>query len=184
MPPTMARVQEPTKGRPIVSIIYSSLDALSDSLKALERKFGPVQYETLEIDCSKSEMYSEEMGNELLRRFFSFERLAERGWLVEMKKICHKIEPNFADQTAGYDFRTVNIDPGILTPSNLLMASHRELNHRVYLKDGVYAELALIYARGQFRRLPWTNPDYCRGEAIEFFMRVHESFELAESAVG
>ena len=184
MLPTMARVQEPTKGRPIVSIIYSSLDPLSDSLKALERKFGPVQYETLEIDCSKTEMYTEEMGGDLLRRFFSFERLAERGWLADMKKICHKIEPNFADQTAGYDFRTVNIDPGILTPSNLLMASHRELNHRVYLKDGVYAELALIYARGQFRRLPWTNPDYCRGEAIEFFMRVHESFELAESAVG
>lgn len=180
----MARVQEPTKGRPIVSIIYSSLDALAESLKALERKFGPVQYETLEIDCNKTEMYTEEMGSELLRRFFSFERLAERGWLVEMKKICHKIEPNFADQTAGYDFRTVNIDPGILTPSNLTMASHRELNHRVYLKDGVYAELALIYARGQFRRLPWTNPDYCQGEAIEFFMRVHESFELAESAVG
>ncbi len=180
----MARVQEPTKGRPIVSIIYSSLDALSDSLKALERKFGPVQYETLEIDCSKTEMYTEEMGSDLLRRFFSFERLAERVSLADMKKICHKIEPHFADQTAGFNFRTVNIDPGILTPSNLTMASHRELNHRVYLKDGVYAELALIYARGQFRRLPWTNPDYCRGEAIEFFMRVHESFELAESAVG
>ena len=101
-----------------------------------------------------------------------------------MKRTCHKIEPHFADQIQGYDFRTVNIDPGILTSSNLIIASHRELNHRVYLKDGVFAELALIHARGQFRRLPWTNPDYCQGEAIEFFMRVHESFELAESAVG
>ena len=180
----MARVQEPTKGRPIVSVIYSSLDALADSLKALERKFGPVQYETLEITCQKPEMYAEEMGSDLLRRFFSFEKTAEREFLAEMKKTCHKIEPNFADHTQDYDFRTVNIDPGILTPSNLIMASHREMNHRIYLKDGIFAELALIYARGRFRRLPWTNPDYCDGEAIDFFLRVLESFELAETAVG
>jgi len=177
----MARVQEPDKGRQVVSVIYSSMDALADALKALERRFGPVQYETLEITCQKSDMYREEMGEGLLRRFFSFEKMVSREDLADIKKICHKVEPDFADHIQGYDFRAVNIDPGILTTCNLVMASHREYNHRIYLKDGVFAEVALIFAKGEFRRLPWTHPDFCDTEAIDFFTRVRNSFELAES---
>lgn len=177
----MARVQQPDKCRQIISIIYSSMDALADSLKSLERKFGPVQYETLEIPCQRSEMYREEMGEGLQRRFFSFEKLVSRDSLAEAKKICHKIEPEFADRIEGYDFRAVNIDPGILTTSNLVMTSHREFNHRIYLEDGIYAEITLIHANGGFRRLPWTHPDFCEAEAIEFFTRVRNSFELAET---
>lgn len=177
----MARVQHPDKGRQIISVIYSSMDALADSLKAIERKFGPVQYETLEVTCQRPEMYREEMGEGLLRRFFSFERFIDRDSLADAKRTCHKIEPDFADHVDGYDFRAVNIDPGILTTSNLIMASHREFNHRIYLKDGVFAEVSLIYAKDGFRRLPWTHPDFCENEAIEFFNRVRNSFELAET---
>ena len=177
----MARVQDPDKGRVVVSVMYASMDAIADALKVLERKFGPVQYETLEVECQKFEMYREEMGEGLLRRFFSFEKLVPRESLAEIKKTCHKIEPSFADHIQGYDFRAVNIDPGILTPNNLVMASHRELNHRVFLNDGVFAEVTLIYAKGGFRRLPWTHPDFCENEAVDFFMRVRNSFELAES---
>ena len=177
----MARVQQPDKGRQIISVIYSSMDALADALKQLERKFGPVQYETLEIECQRPEMYREEMGDGLLRRFFSFEKLIDRDSLADAKKICHKIEPEFSDRVEGYDFRAVNIDPGILTTSNLIMASHREYNHRIYLKDGIFAEVSLIHANGGFRRLPWTHPDFCEAEAIEFFTRVRNSFELAET---
>lgn len=178
----MARVQEPDKGRVIISVMYSSMDAIADALKVLERKFGPVQYETLEITCQKNDMYREEMGEGLLRRFFSFEKMVSRESLAEIKKTCHKIEPEFADHVQGYDFRAVNVDPGILTPNNLVMASHRELNHRIYLNDGVFGEVTLIYSKGCFRRLPWTHPDFCENEAIDFFTRVRSSFELAESA--
>jgi hypothetical protein len=45
------------------------------------------------------------------------------------------------------------------------------------LRDGVFAQVELIWSRGQFHRLPWTNPDYCEGEAIEFFQRVRASFQ-------
>ncbi len=178
----MARIQKPPPGRLVVSVIYSSMDALADSLKALERKFGRVQFETVEIPCSDRETYREEMGDTLQRRLFSFEKLYARDSLPEIKAICHKVEPMFADTVGDFIFRSVNIDPGILTPSNLVMASHREYNNRLYLRDGVYAQIELIWGSGQFCRLPWTNPDFCEGEAVEFFLRVRESFEmLAES---
>ena len=177
----MARPQKPPKGRLIVSIIYSSMDALADALKQLEKQFGRVQCETREIAYG-GDLYKEEMGDRLERRFFSFDRMVERDKLPEIKGICSRVEKLFGDQVGDFTFRTVNIDPGILTPDNLTMVSHREYNHRIYLTDGVFAELALVYSHGRFVRLPWTNLEFCEGEAIDFFARVRQSFDLVEEA--
>lgn len=179
---SMARIQKPPPGRLIVSIMYSSMDALAEGVKMLEKKFGRVQYETLEIPCSEAEEYREEMGEDLLRRFYSFDGLVARDSLPDLKAACYKIEPKFSDTVDGYHFRTINIDPGILTPSALVVASHKEYNHRIYLRDGVWGEMALIYAHGKFCRLPWTNQDFCTDEAVDFFERVRSTFEIIEPA--
>ena len=155
------------------------MDAVADALNLLEKQFGRVQFETMEVPYT-GEIYREEMGDRLDRRFFSFEKLVERDKLTEIKNQCHKIEKQFGDLVDDYAFRTVNIDPGVMTPDNLVMASHREFNHRIYLGDGVFGELTLVYSRGRYVRLPWTHPDFCEGEAIEFFLRVRQSFELVE----
>jgi hypothetical protein len=176
----MARPQKPNPGRLIVSVVHSSRDALADALRQLERRFGRVQCETIDIPHVGGKEYTEEMGDSLARRFFSFERMVQRDSLIEIKTACHKIESQLGDQVHDYTFRTVNIDPGIMTPDNVVMACHREYNHRVYISDGVFAEIVLIWSRGQFCRLPWTNPDFCHDEAIEFFLRVRNSFELLE----
>jgi hypothetical protein len=171
----MARVQNPTQGRLIVSVIYNSIDGLADCLKQLEKQFGRVQSETLEIECSANR-YHEEMGQQLSRRFFSFEKLVDRETLPEIKATCHKIERGLGDQVDDFTFRTVNVDPGVLTPTNLTMASHREYSHRVYLGKGVFAEVTLIHARGRFTQLPWTNPDFCDEEAVRLFIEARATF--------
>jgi len=179
----MARRQTPPPGRLVVSIIYSSIDALADALKLLERQFGRVQYETIETTYSAT-TYAEEMGDSLQRRFFSFEKPVERDRLPQIKTACQKIEKQFGDHVDDFTFRTVNLDPGILTPDNLVMASTREYNHRIYLSDGVFADLVLVFAKGRFVRMPWTISDFYHGEAIEFFLRVRASFELMEEPAG
>lgn len=176
----MARAQIPPPGRLIVSYIYCSVDALAESLKRLERHFGPVQYETVDFPSSSQNRYLEEMGRGLNRRFFSFERLVPRDSLPSVKKTCAKVESQFADHIDDHPFRTVNIDPGILTPDSLVMAAHKEFNFRVYLTDGVFAETALVYSKGYFTRLPWTDADFYHDEAIDFFLRVRDTFDLIE----
>ncbi len=179
----MARVMEPVPGRLILSIIYSSMDALADCLQTLERRFGRVQFETAEIACARAERYREEMGANIYRRFLSFEQPVARSSLASIKAICHKIEPNFADHVDDYHFRTVNIDPGIMTPHNLVMASHHEYGHSVYLTNGVFSELTLVWSQGRFVRLPWTNPDFFDDEAVDLFERVRACFELVGDPV-
>lgn len=179
----MARRQTPPPGQLITSVIYSHIDAVADCLRMLEKQFGRIRCETIDIPYTHTEKYCEEMGDNLMRRFFSFEKPISRDALPDIKPICEKIERQLGDQVQDYCFRTVNIDPGIMTPDNLVMSSNREYNHRIYLRNGVFAEVQLIWAKGGFRRLPWTNPDFCHEEAVDFFIRVRESFELATEPV-
>ena len=176
----MARIIKPPPGRLIVSIMYTTMDALADGLTSLEKKFGRVQFETLEIECDQAKQYKEEMGRILARRFYSFDKMVPRDFLPEAKTCCHKIETQLADTVDGYPFRAVNVDPGILSPTALIMASHREQPHRIYMRDGVYGELTLIHAHDKFCRLPWTESDYCDDEAITFFERVRQTFDLLQ----
>ena len=159
------------------------MDAVAESLGDLERRFGRVEFETSGIPCSNAKRYREEMGDNLHRRFFSFERTVNRAALAELKSACMKIEPRYADQVHDFLFRTVNIDPGILTPENLVMASHVQYNHRVYMGNKVFAELALVWAKGKFMRLPWTNRDFCHDEAVDFFERIRNGFEVVSEPV-
>ena len=65
--------------------------------------------------------------------------------------------------------RMINLDPGVLTVDHLVLASHKSAGHRLYLGDGVYAELELWYVNGGFEPLPWTYLDYKTKEARVFF---------------
>jgi hypothetical protein len=161
-----------------MSIISSSRDALADALIPLEHRFGKVLGETDEFPCSRADDYREEMGENIRRRLFGFEPLVARGSLPEVKQACLKIEARFGDRVDDFLFRTVNLDPGLLTPEKLVMAYGVDRAHRIYLGQGVHAETALIYSRGRFTRLPWTDADLCHPESIAFLERVRDEFDL------
>jgi hypothetical protein len=54
----------------------------------------------------------------------------------------------------------VNIDPGLLSEERFILATGKNFTHRIYLKDGIYADLTLIYQQEGFKSLPWTFPDH------------------------
>ncbi|MBD3332915.1 DUF4416 family protein [candidate division GN15 bacterium] len=167
----MAKMQSPERAKLFVSAIYSSIDALADVLTRLEKSFGRIESETVDIPFS-SDFYLEEMGENLKRRFYSFVKPVSRDKLPELKQVCTKIEKQFSDIVDDTAFRTVNLDPGLITADNVVMCSYREYNHRIYLGSGVFAEQTLIWSRNQFVRLPWTNLDFCDVEALSFFDQV------------
>ncbi|MBD3401494.1 DUF4416 family protein [candidate division GN15 bacterium] len=183
----MGRVVTPPPGRLIFSVVYCHIDALADGLARLEKEFGSVQFETVDIPFHGEPRHVEEMGDPLFRRFFSFEQLIDPDKLVDVKRTCRKVEAAFADHVGDHLFRAVNVDPGVMTPEKVVMASSHEYNYRIYLGKGVFAQIELIYARGRYVGLPWTNPDFCHAEALEFFSRVRGSFDLVKekaAAVG
>ena len=68
----------------------------------------------------------------------------------------------------------MNIDPGYITLAKLVLASTKDHAHRIYLRDGIYAEVTLSFHQRQWRPHSWTFPDYARADYREFFMRCRE----------
>lgn len=85
--------------------------------------------------------------------------------LSEIKLNTNEIEKNLSKE---YQIRIINLDPGLLNPSRLILASAKNYAHRIYLKNGIYAELEYLFNKKGPILLPWTYPDY-RTEAYQSF---------------
>ena len=68
--------------------------------------------------------------------------------------------------------RPVNIDPGYVDLSKLVLATTKDAGHRIYLGHGMYAEVTLRHVHGGWETLPWTYPDYTKAEYHDFFTQV------------
>ena len=66
------------------------------------------------------------------------------------------------------------VDPGIIEPSKLILATTKNYAHRVYIGMRMYAEVTLIFDKGDWRALPYTYPDYRRREYHDFFSKVRD----------
>ena len=176
----MGRIKTPLPGKMIMSALYSSLDNMIQALEHIEKKYGRIEFETDEMDFLHTSYYREEMGDNLKRKFFSFIDPIERSELADLKIWTNKLEEKFGEKSGDYIFRTINLDPGILTLANLTLASTKDFAHRIYLRDGIYAETTLIFKNNKFVALPWTYPDYTEPPVTEFLTRVRESLGMQE----
>ena len=81
-----------------------------------------------------------------------------------MKLFTNKVEQAFAVRTAVGEARRVNLDVGYICLAKLVLASTKDHAHRIYLSDGIYAEITLRFHRKnistlgvELPRLPITN---------------------------
>ncbi|WP_412470046.1 MULTISPECIES: DUF4416 family protein [unclassified Halobacteriovorax] len=109
--------------------------------------------------------YSKEMGQNLKRCFFFYPELIERTKLVELKKYCDALEKQYLLDSA----RTFNIDPGLICLDQVLLSSGKPYSHRIYLGEGVFAELTYQFQGKTYQSLSWTYPDYQHQEIISKF---------------
>jgi len=104
-----------------------------------------------------------------MRKYMFFDRLLPREELADVKLAGNALEDDLKEKS-GLKGRPVNIDPGYLSLENLVLATTKARPHRVYLRDGIYAESTLGYVNGAYRPWPWTYPDYARPILQPFFL--------------
>lgn len=129
---------------------------------------------------SFTEYYQDELGSPLRRRFVSFERLVAPDSLPAVKLQSNSLEERLSEEGR----RTVNVDPGYISLAHLILATCKGYTHRPYLRDGVYADLTLLYQERRFRTLPWTYPDYAAEETREMFRTLRERYVLQLKQMG
>ena len=147
------------------------LDALDNKLTAL---FGPIESKSPIFDFIFTDYYSSEMGADLKKQFYSFEKLIEPDTLPDIKHATIEIESALSSDAK----RTVNLDPGYLEESKLVLASTKNFSHRIYLRDNIWAEVTMRFALGKFLIHDWTYPDYSQELAIDYFTAVREKYKI------
>ncbi len=159
----------------ICGIIFSRQEPRDTALRFLLEKFGPVDLTSPDFPFNFSSYYEPEMGPDLKRCFLSFENLIRPDILPEIKNWTNNLELKIQKEL-GSTGRPVNLDPGYLTASALIMATTKDFSHRIPLKDGIYAHLEFLFSRHGVKILEWTYPDFRPPVYHEFFLRVRNIY--------
>ncbi len=151
----------------VIGLLGASAQRLMIAEEAISQRFGQIELRSQDIPFDFTDYYKAEFGSGLIRRWIGIAGMVAQERLAELKLACGQLEQALA--VAGC--RTVNIDPGLLTLHSLVLATTKAHAHRIYLRDGIYAELTLRYQHGRFEPLDWTYPDYRSGVCHEFLGR-------------
>ena len=168
----MGKVKEPLPVKLIASLFAGSGELLEEAKVRLSQEFGPVDYESELLPFDHTNYYAAEFGENLKRRFVAFVELVHPGKLAEIKRLTNALEMEWAVEGK----RRINIDPGYVSHSKLVLATTKNHAHRIYLGQGIYAEVTLHYCRGTFRPWLWTYPDYASPPLIAIFNHIRELY--------
>jgi len=160
----------------IVGMITPDPDLFSSVEEILTQRFGPMDFYSDIMPFNFTNYYIKEMGENLLRKFIGFEKLISPEELVEIKHFTNGIEKEFLVERTNK--RRINIDPGYVTAAKLILASTKDHIHRIYLRDGIFAEITLQMEGNTFHPWQWTYPDYRSKEYIEIFNNIRNMYML------
>ena len=157
----MAEIQEPVPVKLIVGALSRYSRAFEMARLRMVGRFGPVDIESDLIPFTFTEYYAGQMGINLLRKFFAFERLVDPGILPDVKVWTNRMEAEIGAMVSIDVPRPLNLDPGYLTLAKVVLASTKDFAHRVYLREGIYGEVTLQFEKGgTLASFPWTFPDF------------------------
>ncbi len=165
----MGIAQKPPPVKLFLAAMYRDEAVLEEILGLFIRKFGTVEkkYGPLEV-ASYTNYYDREMGKGLKKYYMTFSQLIQRDDLPAIKMFTNELESNSLQD----ENRLVNFDPGYLSIDKLILASTKDFFHRIYLSQGIYAEVTLHYRKGRYRYFSWTYPDYKDKEVQRFLEKV------------
>jgi hypothetical protein len=172
----MGDLKLPRGVTPLVAILAGREPHFAAAKAPLEALLGPVELESEFFRFDKTEYYDATMGKGLLRQFLSFKPLADPAALVEWKLATNDLEAKLGRElsTPGGPERPINLDPGYIDPPNLVLASTKNRQHRIYLRNGIYAEITLTFQGDAWTSHRFTFPDFKSGAYDHFLKRVRD----------
>jgi len=171
----MGKIHAPQRVKLFSGILTSLPEIMPEVEKRLSSAFGVIDLQSDPYPFDMTHYYDEEMGGPITRHFFSFVALVMPAELSSIKKMTNELEEGFAKE-CGNVRRPVNLDPGYLEESKIVLASTKNFYHRILLADGIYGEVTLRYAGGSWQAFPWSFPDFSSGRYDGFFTRMRQMY--------
>ena len=171
----MAEPRPPLPALLVVAAFSRHADALAAARQLLEREFGLAGLAGEPFPFDQTDYYTPTMGPGLSKQLLAFERLLAPERLADVKLHTNALEAQLAETRTFAEERPLNLDPGVLALGKFLLATTKDQAHRVYLRDGIFAEVTLRFEAGAFEPWPWTYADY-REPAVRDFLRQARDF--------
>jgi len=169
----------PTPPKPVklfVALLTNDSALFARSITELQSFYGLVDLESEIFPWNMTDYYRKEMGENLLRKFITFERLIAPDTLANIKLATNALEISLSEGENPTSPRRVNLDPGYVDATKLVLASAKNQAHRIYLSQGIYAEVTLLYYHGDFHPFIYTYPDYQWPETYAFLRRAQNHY--------
>jgi hypothetical protein len=167
----MARPSAPEPVKYFVAVLWAD-DALAEAKGPLSACLGGIDFEGPDRPFDRTDYYEQEMGPALMRRLVAFEPLRGPDELAAAKLACIAVE----DALAGPAGRRVNLDVGYLDHNKIVLASVKAAGQKIYLRDGIYADLVGRYEKGRYQPFAWTFPDFKDGRYDEELAALREKY--------
>ncbi|MSR31806.1 MAG: DUF4416 family protein [Gemmataceae bacterium] len=175
----MANHKQPVPALLAVAAFSQSLPLLAWAGERLQRYLGPVALQSPWWDFNQTAYYENEMGSDLKKGFFVFEELVDPGKLAEIKLLTNGIEGEAPAAGLSDQLRPLNLDPGLLTLGKFMLATTKDQAHRLYLSQGIFAEVTLHFQDGEYLPWPWTYADY-QTMPVRDFLKTARDFYKAK----
>jgi len=171
----MGDINQPKPAMPIIAVCSRYDEALAWAERQAIEQFGPLDEKSPVFEFTETDYYEASMGAGLKKQFLTFQDPIDPGSLPEIKRMTNAWERQYATDSRHEEPRPLNLDPGYLTLAKLVLASTKDHAHRIYLQDGIYAEVTLNFRSGGWKFFDWTFPDYRRSDYQEFFSRCRQN---------
>lgn len=158
----------------IFSLFAEKAAIINETIDVLSSAYGQPDFVSAVMSFDYTDYYCPEMGSGLVRRFLSMETLVKPEELPDIKLATNDLE----NKSALNARRRINVDPGYISKAHLILATGKSYTHRPYLRDGIYADLTLVYQEKKFCCLPWTYPDYADERQLSMLGRIREKYLL------
>ena len=158
----------------IMAVFSRYEEALEWSRQQAAQAWGPLALSSDVFDFDETPYYEKSMGPALKKQLLAFSQLIDPGQLADIKLATNQWEVDYATQQPRPEPRPVNLDPGYLTEAKLVLATTKDRDHRMYIGQGIFAEVTLYYHGRRWCDRPWTYPDYQRDDYHQFFSRCRE----------
>jgi hypothetical protein len=165
----MGKPHVPQRVLLIVAAFSGRSEALDWARQRLEKEFGPVALASPPFEFNQTSYYELSMGPALRKQFLAFQHLVPPDCLPQVKGFTNDLEAELARAGTYPEPRPLNLDPGGLSLGQFVLATTKDQAHRLYLRDGVYAEVTLRFHGKQFEPWAWTYADYRESAVRGFF---------------
>ena len=156
----------------ICGLIFKEEKTLKAAKRLLAKKFGPLDFQSQIIDFDYTDYYEKEFGTGLKRQFISFKKLIDPVNLPRIKILTISLEKKLSCNKR----RKINLDPGYLDMAKLVLATTKDYAHRIYLSQGIFAEITLSFQGKSFQHWKWTYPDYQTLQYKEIFNQIRSIY--------